>query len=415
LRKTNQYEFFRGWGAGSAIILSFIVAMEIVIMISPFAFFFYAVFNPFLLVLNHSYVTRWLTAFFLPHMIIPPVGLLIIIRIFGSVLFVTGTLVFLICAIQVYGGKLLRKGPANKGLYALIRHPQYVALSLAAIGLAIMWPRFLTLVLLAVMIFLYYILARNEERRMSNRFSKDYNEYLNRTGMFLPRKIEKIFIKNPDPNKRTGIIKEWTIFLLLCTVLVGSGFLLRAYTVYHLPLTEFGNVDVIAISTEDLTKADEIFPAILRDSVIVSKLNTMPDNNHNRILAYFIPIDYMMQGMIANTGNKWKLFEQHKTIGMIMDYIFHPYAHLTGEHTHNFIDMNMQNGIYSHPMMKRRIIFIEVNTNYKELKSPYNDFNFNIKRRALFFADIDLHTGIVLQILDTPSGSSWGTVPTPLF
>jgi len=44
--------------AGSAILLSFIVALEIVIMISPFALFFYSVFNPFLLVLNQSPATR---------------------------------------------------------------------------------------------------------------------------------------------------------------------------------------------------------------------------------------------------------------------------------------------------------------------------------------------------------------------
>jgi hypothetical protein len=50
----------------SAIFLSFIVGLEIVIMISPFAFFFYAAFNPFLLALNQSSMTRWLTAFFLP-------------------------------------------------------------------------------------------------------------------------------------------------------------------------------------------------------------------------------------------------------------------------------------------------------------------------------------------------------------
>ena len=30
-----------------------------------------------------------------------------------------------------------------------------------------------------------------------------------------------------------------------------------------------------------------------------------------------MPIDYVMQGMIADTGGDWKLFERHRTIGMI--------------------------------------------------------------------------------------------------
>src|SRR5512135_68833 len=105
--------------ARSAILLSFIVAFEIAIMISPFAFFFYAVFNPFLQALNQSPMTRWLTAFFLPHMIAPPDGLLIVIRILGSVFFVGGTMLFLICAIQVYLGKLIKKGVATGGFYRI--------------------------------------------------------------------------------------------------------------------------------------------------------------------------------------------------------------------------------------------------------------------------------------------------------
>ena len=128
--------------ARSAIVLSFIVALEFVIMISPFAFVFYAAMNPFLLVLNQSALTRWLTAFFLPHMVVPPNAFLKGIRVLGSASFLGGMAVFLVCALQVYGGKLLKPGVAHRGLYALIRHPQYLALAVAAWGLAVMWPRF---------------------------------------------------------------------------------------------------------------------------------------------------------------------------------------------------------------------------------------------------------------------------------
>jgi protein-S-isoprenylcysteine O-methyltransferase Ste14 len=143
--------------ATSAIVRAIVVALEIVIMIRPFAAFFYAAFNPFLLSLNQSVATRWLTAFLLPQMIVPPNETLTVIRILGSVFLLVGILVFLVCAAQVYLGKLLKKGTAVKRLYAFIRHPQYLALAVAALGLAIMWPRMLTLVLFAVMLFHYYI------------------------------------------------------------------------------------------------------------------------------------------------------------------------------------------------------------------------------------------------------------------
>ena len=176
--------------AGSAILLSFIVALEIVIMISPFALFFYSVFNPFLLALNQSPVTRWLTAFFLPHMVVPPNDFLRTIRILGSVFFIAGMAVFLICAAQVYLGKLLKKATSTGGIYRFIRHPQYLGLAFAALGLAIMWPRLMTLVLLAIMLFLYYVLAKDEERRMSARFEESFQAYMRRTGMFMPEVIE---------------------------------------------------------------------------------------------------------------------------------------------------------------------------------------------------------------------------------
>ena len=323
------------FAATSAIFLSFIVGLEIVIMISPFAFFFYAAFNPFLLALNQSSMTRWLTAFFLPHMVVPPNEALTIVRILGSVFFVGGMLIFLVCAAQVYVGKLLKKGVATKGLYTIIRHPQYLGLGLAALGLAIMWPRFLTLTLFAIMLFLYYLLAKDEERRMINRFGESYIAYMSRTGMFLPRAIEKALAGNLRTQKRLSIGKAIVILLVLLVVIVGSGFISRVYTVHHLPLEQVNHVDVITITKEDLIAAKELLPSVFKDSVIASKLQPVENSKGHRLLAYFIPIDYVMQGMIANTGREWKLFEQHKTIGMITEYILHPFGHLTRGHTHH--------------------------------------------------------------------------------
>ena len=53
---------FRG-----VIVLYFVIGLEILIMISPAAGFFYAAFNPFLLSLAQYPATRWLTAFYLPR------------------------------------------------------------------------------------------------------------------------------------------------------------------------------------------------------------------------------------------------------------------------------------------------------------------------------------------------------------
>jgi protein-S-isoprenylcysteine O-methyltransferase Ste14 len=399
---------------GGGIIVAFVVALEIVIMISPFAAFFYAAFNPFLLSLNQWGATRWLTAFFLPHMIVPPNEALIVVRILGSVLFIGGLLVFLVCAAQVYLGKFLKKGTATGGLYRWIRHPQYLALAATGLGLAIMWPRMLTLVLFGVMLLLYYILARDEERRMTRRYGEAYLSYRHGTGMFLPRAIERLVAKE---NETPSAAKVAVIFLILLAVILGKGFFLRWYTVESLSVQEIQGVDVLTITEADTATASELVPAVLADSSVAARLSSAKGTPGHRILAYFLPIDYVMQGMIANTGEEYKLFEQHKTIGMITEYVLHPFSHLTEGHAHHMAMAGMKHGpeMYAMPAMKRRVIFLSVSSGENGMASARDDFAINALRTPLLFVDVHLHTAEILQVKDLPGGSGWGTVPTPMF
>jgi len=265
------------------------------------------------------------------------------------------------------------------------------------------------------MLFLYYLLAKDEERRMIKRFGESYISYMNRTGMFLPSFLEKVWTTDTKSQQPLGIGKAAEIFLVLLVAIVGSGFILRAYVVYHLPLEEVNRVDVITITKADLLTAKQILPSVLEDPVIASKLQSIPNDKGHRVLAYFIPVDYVMQGMIANTGEEWKLFEQHKTMGMILDFTFHPFAHLMGEHGHHGGMPHHGSGVHASSAMQRRIIFIEISASHGKLKSPHDDFDINIKRTPLFFADMNLHTKEILRVQETPGGSGWGSVPTPMF
>ena len=177
--------------AFGGIMVFFIMALEVMIMISPFAFFFYSVFSPFFNFLGQHAATRWAIAFFLPHMILPPTAFLKTVRIAGSFFFVIGFLGFSICALQVYLGKIFKWGIASRGLYQTVRHPQYLLLGVWGTGMAILWPRFIVLASLSLMFVLYYFLALDEERRMLNQYGDSYREYMNSSGMFLPRALER--------------------------------------------------------------------------------------------------------------------------------------------------------------------------------------------------------------------------------
>jgi hypothetical protein len=203
--------------------------------------------------------------------------------------------------------------------------------------------------------------------------------------------------------------------LALLVACVGSGFILRAYTVRHLPLAQVNGVDVITITADDLAAAQQLLPSVLEDSALGLKLQPLRGREGHRLLAYFIPVDYVMQGMIADTGEQWKLFEHHKTIRMIAEYIVHPFAHLTGGHHHVAGMQHHDPSLHDSPMMKRRVIFLDISADQRRLASPREDFGINIQRTPLFFVDVHLHTAEILRMQDLTGGSGWGSVPTPMF
>jgi protein-S-isoprenylcysteine O-methyltransferase Ste14 len=392
-----------------AIVLYFVIGLEILIMISPAAGFFYAAFNPFLLSLAQSPATRWLTAFFLPHMISPPDIFLQIVRVAGSVLFVVGGAVFLFCAAQVYYHKFARKGVALGGLYSRIRHPQYLGLGLAGIGLSILWPRFLVIALWAVMATLYFLLAKDEERRMLGQFEETYRQYMDRTGMFLPRGAEAA-IGRMLPVRNAGI-RAALLLLLLFAGTVGGAFALRAYTISHLPLWSDGSATALTILPEDLMMLDYRMPSVLEIPEIKAHL----ERQTGFILVYVMPKDYVMQGMIADTGGEWQLYKRHHTFAMIGDWIFHPFRHLEGGHAAmhpGSVDGSVgHGGGYG---MVRRMIFLRVNRQGGQ-PDPADLFGINVRRSPVFVADVDIHNLVLQDVHDLPAETGWGRVPTPTF
>ena len=396
--------FFR-----AVIVLYFMIGLEILIMISPAAGFFYAAFNPFLLSLARSPATRWLTTFYLPHIVSPPNTFLKIVRIAGSVLFISGGAIFLLCAVQVYYHKLAAKGVAIGGLYSRIRHPQYLGLCLAGIGLSILWPRFLVIALWAVMSTLYFLLAKDEERRMLGQFGDEYGRYMDRTGMFLPRRAEHVigaFFPIRNTTVRAGVL-----LLVLWGGTVGSAFALRLYTVERLPLWSGGSVTVLAVLPADLPMMDVRMASVLGLPEIRDRLALEP----GPFLAYFMPVNYVMQGLIADTGVEWQLYKRHHTLEMIWDWIFHPFRHLEEGHSGMHHDTGggapVDNGSRN---MVRRMIFLKVNTP-GGIASPADDFDIDAGRTPLFMVDVDVHTMAVGRIRDLPRETGWGKVPMPMF
>lgn len=384
----------------SAIVLYFVICFEILVMISPFAGFFYSAFNPVLLGLAKYPATRWLSAFFFTHMVVPPNATLKVVRVMGSILFLVGVIIFLVCAIQVYANKFLKRGVALGGLYRWIRHPQYLALGIAAAGLSILWPRFIVVVLWLVMVLVYYALSKDEERRMLGQYPENYGAYMERTGMFVPRSLER-FIAFPT------IAGKVVLFAFIAICAIGGAFLLRQYTVRHLPLWAGSNVVALAVLPEDEPMMQHRMPDILKLEELRTRLN-----EHESYVAYFLPTNYVMQGLIANTGGDWQLYKRHHSIARFTDWIFHPFGHLGGaQHSAFEPAHHSEHSIAAGSM--RRLIFLKVSN--VGVTEPSDVFAVNAVRTPDFVIDLDVHSLNVLDVKGLPVETAWGSVPTPAF
>jgi protein-S-isoprenylcysteine O-methyltransferase Ste14 len=384
----------------STVLVYFVIAFEVLIMISPFAGLFYSVFNPVLLDFASHPLTRWLSAFYLSHMALSADPFLVSLRFAGSVLFIAGMLMFFICAAQVYAAKLLRRGAVASGLYCVVRHPQYLALGIAGVGLSILWPRILTVMLWIGMAWAYYFLAKDEERRMLSAHGDGYRSYMDRTGMFLPKWAEGALAPKSRPVKTM-------LALGLSALVIAAVFTLRRYTVSQLTFWTGGNVSALALLPEDGAKMEHRMPDILGLADVRKRLQ-----DGKEYLVYFIPQDYVMQGMIADTGGDWKLYKRHHTLSNFADWVFHPSRHIRegcpSMRPGMSHDMQPNNG-----GVRRRLIFIEI-ANAKSV-APADLLAINAERIPRFLVDIEVHTMTLDGLKDLPSNTGWGNVPTPVF
>lgn len=412
--------------AFGAIGVFFIMAFEVLIMISPFAFFFYSVFNPVFQFLSQYSLTKWTTSFFLPHMILPPTPFLKTLRILGSVFFLAGLFTFTVCALQVYLGKIFKWGVASRGLYRFIRHPQYLALGVWGIGMAILWPRFIVLVTLSLMFVLYYFLARDEERRMLSQYGETYEKYMAATGRFLPPALERPVSGLLYRLMPSAPLRHAAIPVLIVTVVIGTGFLLRTITLHSLPLAVQANLTVVPILPEDGGQEQEALASI-QQAAAEGQISFL--KNDKSYLGYLMPADYIMQGMIADTGSHFHLFKKHKTVALITDWVLHPFEHLrrppaahmaaahgvdpqTARRQHCPLKID-QAGMDCDTCTYRRIIWVEADFSPLGPVSGVQTLSLDTHRTPVGYTDVNLADGEIVNSTEVGKATAWKDVPTP--
>lgn len=104
-----------------------------------------------------------------------------------SNIFIIGGLILLGRAWEILYKAQRNHTLAKTGLYAMVRHPQYVAFISIMFGFLIQWPTLLTLIMFPILVFMYIRLARQEEREALAEFGDEYAAYAAVTPAFIPK------------------------------------------------------------------------------------------------------------------------------------------------------------------------------------------------------------------------------------
>src|SRR5262249_38340189 len=214
---------------------AFLIAIsEMVFMASPFAVYFYNAYSPVLTWTESHSSLIWLTDFFVPHLSTPNSAWFGALVKLPRYLTLIGIASFFVHAVYLYWMKFVKRKVATTLLYRYVRHPQYLSIAVAGLGLVFLWPRFINLLLYFVMLIGYYALARAEEERVQNQQGDQYLLYKQRTAMFIPgriggRIVDAIFGWLPSPSMRNYV----ALILLLIGGLTAS-FFVRAASIKNL-------------------------------------------------------------------------------------------------------------------------------------------------------------------------------------
>ncbi len=397
------------WAAAGTLVIYLLIGLEILIMISPFALYFYSVYGPVLNFLFSTPLTSWTAEFFLPHMVFPD-DLLIIAISYLQLLLPIGLILFLVAAIPLYYHRFTRRGPAKGGIYSFNRHPQYLALAIAGLGLLLYWPRFIILVFYITMLFVYYLLARIEENRMVREAGESYQEYLNQTPMFIPGepggKIYQAVFGWIRP-RGLGLAACFLVSLVLAMTLALG---LRIHTVNNLPLTTTGKMTLVSAFPQPAGKLTDLYQLVSSHQEVEEFLDQHPRIN----LAYVVPRDFFLMALITDAGRKFteSMIERYPEILEWHKYKFRGGIGRFFKIFYNFIATVGNN---ERELDIERFVFVSVIDEKGRMVTGEDVFDIGMRRHPALLVDVDAFTRKVLAVENIAPRHKWGRMPMPTF
>lgn len=386
-----------------------LIGIEIIIMISPFALYFYSVYGPVLQALASSPLTSWSTEFFLPHLVFPDDPLIRGISLL-QVLMIVGLLLFSLAAIPLYYGRFTGKGVVKRSFYGKIRHPQYLFLAISGFGLMLYWPRFIILIMYITMLFVYYVLARNEEWRMQREQPEAYEQYMANTPMFLPGepggRLYRLLFGWIQP-KWLGIGAVYCLTLAL-GVLMAMG--LRSYTVRTLPMvTAPDSRLLVSVFPRPKQEILTVYAAALGSEKVRAGLQGQEAN-----VAYLLPGDFFLNALLTEEDRR---FSDHmiERFPEILEWHQHRFSGGLGKFFRIFYNYVRTWTTVETDYEVERLIFMRVDDANGHPVPSTDIFKVGLQRRPVLLVDLEASGHAVRSVVKTSDNHKWGLMPMPTF
>lgn len=385
-----------------------LIGVEIIIMISPFALYFYSVYGPILDFFSSYPALNWSTEFFLPHMVFLDDPLILGIS-YLQVLMVVGLLLFLAAAIPLYYGRFTGKGVVQASFYGKTRHPQYLFLAISGFGLLLYWPRFIILFMYITMLFVYYLLARNEEWRMRQEATVSYKQYMQTTPMFLPGepggKIYAAFFGRIRP-KWFGIL-----ILYLATILLSLGVTMgiRGYTVRQLPLLTRPTLTLLPVYPRPKAEVAAVYDKLVANPAVQAEIAANDAN-----LAYIFPGDYFLTAIVTDKERQFS-DDIIQRFPEVLEWHQNKFRGGLGKFFRIFFNFISSQGNTATNYDVERVVLVRVIDTQGHRASPRQLFGIGTKRTPLMIVDLDATDHRILAISQSSGKHKWGNMPMPTF
>jgi hypothetical protein len=260
---------------------------------------------------------------------------------------------------------------------------------------------------------------------MIREYGDGYRDYRSRTGMFVPRSVERLFMW-PGLTAENARLRNVIVPLLIVAAVLGGGFICRTVTLHSLPYATAGNITLLPILPEDRALASEVLQGIAKGENAGKIAFLDPGSAY---LGYIMPVDYIMQGMIANTGSRFHLFKKHHSVAMVTDWVLHPFQHLRRPPSAHFAKMHGKDpklarrhhcpleindaNLTCDACPYRRVILVRIDTHSKRIASGPDLLAFGADRVPAGFIDVNTRTGQIVNARKVSRSTAWKGVPTP--